>query len=105
MKKIVGLEKKLQKLSDTDTGDMLTFKDMFRNGVALFVTKVSSEASELYSLANKLKSAGDSIELDDVEFKLLQQRINENPGFSTNQPWPIWIHGQCVEKLEAASKQ
>jgi hypothetical protein len=105
MKKIVGLEEKLQKLSDADKGDMLTYKEMFRNGVALSVTKAGPEAIELFSVALKLKSSGNEIDLEDAEFKLLHQKISENPGFLNNAPWPAWVHGQLLVRLEQSEKK
>lgn len=99
MKKIVGLDAQLEKLSENDR-EFDTFKNYFRGAVALGISKPGNDATDAFEVALLIKRAGNEVELEDAQFKLVRDRVSENPG-----QWVDWIKGQLIKKLDEAEKK
>jgi len=98
MKKIVGLEEKVKSFDEKDAL-LQPFKEFFQAAVKFSVKKSGEEAVDLFEIALKLKSANDSVDLEDAQFKLLKACCNDNP-----VGWPSVIHGQLYKKLKESDK-
>lgn len=101
MKVIKGVNEKLELFTLTDEGeqkDKASFKDMYRTVVSLSLGNSGDQALEMFELGMKIKHAkSDDIELEDAEFKLLQDKVKEN---SLKQP--AHFLGQLLSKLKQA---
>lgn len=98
MKKIVGLDEKLEKLTESDR-DFDTFRNYFRGAVALGISKPGVDAVDAYELSFLIKKAGVEVDLEDAQFKLLKDRVTENVA-----QWPDWVKGQLLKKIQQAEK-
>ena len=99
MKKLTGLEEKLEKLNEKDS-DMQSFKEFFKAAVSFSITKSGDEAVDLFEIAIKIRRANGEVDLEDAEFKKLSSKVGENP-----VGWPSWVHAQLVSKLRAIEKE
>lgn len=100
MKKIKGLEDKLSPIEELPKGvdvKLPTYRAMFKAAVGNSLGKSGEESIDLYQVGMKLKIEGDSIDLEDAEFKLLREACEKNPA-----QWTAHYHAQVLMKLKEA---
>lgn len=101
MKVIKGVNEKLDLFSISEEGeqkDKASFKDMYRTVISLSLGNSGDQALEMFELGLKLKNTKtDDVELEDAEFKLLKEKVQEN-----KLQQPAHFLGQLLKKLKAA---
>lgn len=100
MKTIKEVDTKPQPVNETDDmGRIVTYRQMFKNAVALIAPKSGAYAIDMFQLGLKLKVDGSDVALEDAEFKLLNEALESNP-----LNWPSHFLGQALLKLKEAEK-
>jgi len=101
MKIIKGVNEKLELFSLNEEGeqkDKASFKDMYRTVISLSMGNSGDQALEMFELGLKIKgNKSDELELEDAEFKLLKDKVQEN-----KLQQPAHFLGQLLLKLKVA---
>ena len=103
MKKVAGLDEKLSPIEEIPKGvesKIPTYRHMYKTAVSGNLGKSGEDAVEHYQLGLKLRIEGDTIDLEDAEFKLLTAAVEKNP-----IQWQAHYHAQVVLKLRGAEKE
>lgn len=99
MKIIEGLNDQLQHWEDNLTpaaeASLPTFKKFYSNILGSAQGKTGDESIEMFLIGMKLKKAGDVVELEDAEHKLLLEKVTLNQ----NQV-VAHFHAQLILKLK-----
>lgn len=95
MKHLKNLTKKTNPPNNRhDSAATPTFKDVFVDSLKFSKATNGAESIRLNRLANKIFDAADELDLEDAEFELLKNKVNENGG-----GYFAWAHGQAMEKI------
>lgn len=95
MKNLKNLNDKLKPPNGrTDPNSVPSFKDIFVDSLKFTKPKDGSESIKLNRLADKIFDGGDEFQLEDAEFDLMKQKVNDN-----GAGYFVWAHGQAMQYI------
>lgn len=99
MIKITGLDERPDKIDPSSPEVLMTFRRFYGMVVGNSIGKSGVESLDVVSITSKLNNEGDSVELEDAEFRILFAKVSEN-----QIKLPSQIHGQMYGRLLANEK-
>lgn len=99
MVKITRLDDRPDKIDPTSPETLPTFRRFYGLAVGNSLGKNAMESLDIVSITCKLNTGGDSVELEEAEFRVLLAKVVEN-----QIKLPGQIHGQMYSRLLADEK-
>ena len=100
MKTIKGIDATPEPFDELPAGvTMPSYRKLFKSAVAMGAAANAEEAIDLYQLGLKLKVEGETVDLEDAEFKLLKKVCEKNTAC-----WIAHYHAQALLKIKESEK-